>query len=82
MENHTVNNAITLLKKCITNGKSGKDTLYAWFLGEQLLIERMVTELDIYIQTEQTKECSLMNGCPLDPNICQGKRCPKYTSIP
>jgi hypothetical protein len=47
MDEITINNAIGLLEECITNGKSGKDILYAWFLEEQVLITSTIRELTI-----------------------------------
>jgi hypothetical protein len=48
MNDSIVNNdAIGLLEECIANGKSGKDTLYAWFLEEQVLIDSTIRELMI-----------------------------------
>jgi hypothetical protein len=51
MDRSIINDAINLLKECITNGKSGKDTLYAWFLEEQVLISSTIRELTV----EETK---------------------------
>ncbi len=48
MEDYTINNAQALLEECVANGKSGKDTMYAWFLAEQLLIERTIDDLNTY----------------------------------
>jgi len=45
METLELNNALALLKECVINGKNGKDTLYAWFLEEQELIEESISEL-------------------------------------
>ena len=42
METIIKNNAIGLLEECITNGEKGKDTLYAWFLGEYNLIAETI----------------------------------------
>ena len=44
MNESIVNDAITLLEECIINGKSGKDTLYAWFSKEQVLITSTIKE--------------------------------------
>ena len=41
----TINNATALLEEVIVNGKKGKDNLYAWFLGEQNLIENTIFDL-------------------------------------
>jgi hypothetical protein len=51
MNEDIINDAISLLEECVVNGKSGKDTLYAWFLGEQVLISSTIKELII----EQTR---------------------------
>ena len=47
MDKSIVNNAISLLEECITNGESGKDALYAWFSEEQVLISSTIRELAI-----------------------------------
>ena len=44
MNEDIANDAISLLEECIINGKSGKDALYAWFLGEQVLIDSTIRE--------------------------------------
>lgn len=51
MSESIVNDAISLLEECITNGKSGKDALYAWFLREQVLITSTIREFTV----EETK---------------------------
>jgi hypothetical protein len=47
MNEDIVNDAINLLEECITNGKSGKNALYAWFLREQVLITSTIRELTV-----------------------------------
>ena len=44
MNEDITNDAISLLEECIVNGKSGKDVLYTWFLGEQVLIDSTIRE--------------------------------------
>jgi hypothetical protein len=39
-------NACGLLEECLYNGSQGKDTLYAWFLGECEIIEQTVNDLN------------------------------------
>lgn len=51
MNEDIVNDATSLLEECVTNGKSGKDALYAWFLEEQVLINSTIKKLTV----EETK---------------------------
>lgn len=44
MNESIANDAISLLEECIVNGKAGKEVLYAWFLGEQVLISSTIKE--------------------------------------
>ncbi len=44
--NKEINDAMALLEEVIVNGKKGKDYLYAWFLGEQSLIENTILDLN------------------------------------
>ena len=45
LQDIAINNATGLLEECVHNGKKGKDFLWAWFLGEQSLIEDTIKEL-------------------------------------
>ena len=66
MDETTINNAIGLLEECITNGKSGKDILYAWFLGEQNLIDRTIKEFSIEQIEAVVKILKNYEGCLSD----------------
>jgi hypothetical protein len=44
MNESIASDAISLLEECITNGKSGKDALYAWFSREQVSISSTIKE--------------------------------------
>jgi len=41
-----LNNASALLEECVINGKKGCGNLYAWFLGEQGLIQTTIEGLN------------------------------------
>ena len=65
MKDYTINNAIALLEELTHNGKFGDDTLYAWFLGEQFLIERTIMELDTSqpaVEADAQKPCRFCGG--------------------
>jgi len=41
------NNAIALLKECVTNGENGPFVLYAWFCGEREYIDMAIKEYEL-----------------------------------
>jgi len=35
---------VAILEECVVNGQTGKDTLYAWFSGEQEVIDTVIQD--------------------------------------
>lgn len=46
MKNIVINNTIAILEELLDNGNNSPESLYAWFLGEQKLIEQTLETLN------------------------------------
>jgi len=43
-EDIDINNMVAILEECVVNGQTGKDALYAWFSGEQEVIDTVIQD--------------------------------------